>query len=255
MGEVADRLPEHLPRLYRYARSLTRDDHRAQDLVGDTCVRALEKQHRYERGTNLRGWLVSIMHNLFVSQVRGQRMRTVDLEGIEERSCQADQLSRSLALRDADRAFAKLMPLHREALWLHTVEQMEIAEIALHLGIAKGTVSSRLNRARRSLALLMRQAEAPIRQPEPPPPTPGAPPSKPRRYRGPDRHKQAGQLWPRQLAFAHLIARGHIKRHAAIAAGYPAKGASVAAYYMMNHAGVIAEIEAERARLLKPASE
>src|SRR5207245_8148706 len=70
MTEVARQIEPHLTRLTRYARSLVRNPIQADDLVQDTVVRALEKAHLYESNTNLRGWLVTIMHNEHVNGVR-----------------------------------------------------------------------------------------------------------------------------------------------------------------------------------------
>src|SRR5947199_9094288 len=70
MTDVALQIQPHLTRLMRYARSLVRNPVQADDLVQDTVVRALEKAHLYENNTNLRGWLVTIMHNEHVNSVR-----------------------------------------------------------------------------------------------------------------------------------------------------------------------------------------
>ena len=63
-------LEKEIPRLRRYARALTRDGSRADDLVQDTLVRAIPKQHRWQCGTNLRAWLFTMMHNQNVNVVR-----------------------------------------------------------------------------------------------------------------------------------------------------------------------------------------
>jgi RNA polymerase sigma-70 factor, ECF subfamily len=70
MTEFARLLEAQLPRLRRYARALTRDPSRADDLVQDTLVRALDKQHLYQDGTNLRAWLFTLMHNQHVNNAR-----------------------------------------------------------------------------------------------------------------------------------------------------------------------------------------
>jgi RNA polymerase sigma-70 factor, ECF subfamily len=61
-------LIEHLPRLRRYARALTGDVNRADDLVQDTLERALAKLDLWQPGSDLRAWLFALMHNLFVNQ-------------------------------------------------------------------------------------------------------------------------------------------------------------------------------------------
>jgi RNA polymerase sigma-70 factor (ECF subfamily) len=65
------RLVEHeIPRLRRYARALTRETNRADDLVQDTLLRAIAKAHLWEDGTDIRAWLFTIMHNQHVNSVR-----------------------------------------------------------------------------------------------------------------------------------------------------------------------------------------
>jgi RNA polymerase sigma-70 factor, ECF subfamily len=83
------RLVEHqIPRLRRYARALTRDSNRADDLVQDTLVRGIAKAHLWQAGTDIRAWLFTIMHNQYVNNVRramcGQA--TVDVDQVRRRS-------------------------------------------------------------------------------------------------------------------------------------------------------------------------
>jgi RNA polymerase sigma-70 factor, ECF subfamily len=70
MNEFGRLLEKEIPRLRRYARALTRDLSRADDLVQDTLVRAMAKQRSWQWGTNLRAWLFTIMHNQNVNGVR-----------------------------------------------------------------------------------------------------------------------------------------------------------------------------------------
>ena len=70
MADFASEIVQHLPRLRRYARSLQRNAASADDLVQNTMMRALEKAHLFHHDTNLRGWLVTIMHNEHVNAAR-----------------------------------------------------------------------------------------------------------------------------------------------------------------------------------------
>ena len=63
MSEFHRLIEQQIPRLRRYARALTRNRDRADDLVQDTLCRALDKQHLWQPGTNLGAWLFTIMHN------------------------------------------------------------------------------------------------------------------------------------------------------------------------------------------------
>ena len=70
MSEFHRLIEQQIPRLRRYARALTRNRDRADDLVQDTLSRALDKQHLWQPGTNLGAWLFTIMHNQNVNNVR-----------------------------------------------------------------------------------------------------------------------------------------------------------------------------------------
>src|SRR5437763_5428538 len=84
MPDFHDLLEPQIPRLRRYARALTRDTQRADDLVQDTLLRALIKQDRWEPGTNLRAWLFTLMHNQYVNDVRraNREAGAIDIDDI-----------------------------------------------------------------------------------------------------------------------------------------------------------------------------
>ena len=63
MSEFHRLLENEIPRLRRYARALTRDSIRADDLVQDTLLNGLAKAHLWQAGTDIRAWLFTIMHN------------------------------------------------------------------------------------------------------------------------------------------------------------------------------------------------
>ena len=70
MSDFARLLEDHIPRLRRYARALTRNATRADDLVQGCLVRALAKQHLWQPGTDMRAWLFTILHNQHVNDTR-----------------------------------------------------------------------------------------------------------------------------------------------------------------------------------------
>jgi RNA polymerase sigma-70 factor (ECF subfamily) len=70
MSEFTDLLESEIPKLRRYARAMTRDPVRADDLVQSCLVRAITKQHLWQPGTNLRAWLFTILHHQNVNDVR-----------------------------------------------------------------------------------------------------------------------------------------------------------------------------------------
>jgi RNA polymerase sigma factor (sigma-70 family) len=150
----AERLVELIPRLRRYARALVGDRASADDLVQDTLERAWAKLHLYRRGTDLRAWLFTVMHNVHVNKVRANRITDpLDDEAPEmaQRAVQGD----SLVVRDLDRSIALLPAEQRAVLLLVTLEDMSYEDVARTLGIPMGTVMSRLSRAREKLRGMM----------------------------------------------------------------------------------------------------
>ena len=149
----------HIPRLRRYARALTGDSHRADDLVQDTLERALSKFHLWRRGSDLRAWMFAIMHNIFVNQLK--RQRELALDPAAEAALQDQPRSDPLEMRDLDAALRRLPAEQREVLLLVGLEQLSYAEASRALGVPIGTVMSRLSRARERLQGLMSGASAP----------------------------------------------------------------------------------------------
>jgi RNA polymerase sigma factor (sigma-70 family) len=150
----AQRLVELIPRLRRYARALVGDRATADDLVQDTLERAWAKLHLYRRGTDLRAWLFTVMHNVHVNRVRAARptdMLEDEMPELAQRASQGD----ALLVRDLDRAIARLPAEQSAVLLLVTLEEMSYDEVARALGIPIGTVMSRLSRAREKLRAMM----------------------------------------------------------------------------------------------------
>jgi RNA polymerase sigma-70 factor (ECF subfamily) len=150
----AQSLIELIPRLRRYARALVGDRAASDDLVQDTLERAWAKLHLYRRGTDLRAWLFTVMHNVHVNRVRAARPTDPledDMPELAQRATQGD----SLVVRDLDRAIAALPAAQREVLLLVALEDLSYEETARVLGIPIGTVMSRLARAREKLRDLM----------------------------------------------------------------------------------------------------
>ena len=150
----AQRLVDLIPRLRRYARALVNDRASADDLVQDTLERAWAKLHLYRRGTDLRAWLFTVMHNVHVNKVRSARATDPlddEMPELAQRAAQGD----SLVVRDLDRAIARLPDEQRAVLLLVTLEEMSYDQVAHALGIPIGTVMSRLSRAREKLRAMM----------------------------------------------------------------------------------------------------
>ena len=149
-----ERLVELIPRLRRYARALVGDRAAADDLVQDTLERAWAKLHLYRRGTDLRAWLFTVMHNVHVNRVRATRPTDPLEEEMPELAQRASQ-GDALLVRDLDRAISRLPDEQRAVLLLVTLEEMSYETVARALDIPIGTVMSRLSRAREKLRAMM----------------------------------------------------------------------------------------------------
>lgn len=145
----------HIPALRRYARLLTGDATRADDLVQDTLERACVKWTLWQQGSMLRSWLLSLMHNLHLNQLRDWRHDDghATLDGIPEPA--HDPTAQAGTRMDLHQALAELPGPMREVLLLVTVEEYTYAEVARMLGVPIGTVMSRLHRARERLREIM----------------------------------------------------------------------------------------------------
>lgn len=147
-------------RLYAAALRLTRNEADAQDLVQDTYLKAFRSSGQFEAGTNLRGWLFTILHNTFLNQRRdrGRSPIDADSEAVEQapdtRTAAANPeelLLRDTMDADLQAALDSLPPAYREAVWLRDVEQFSYDEIAGIVGVPIGTVMSRISRGRKAL--------------------------------------------------------------------------------------------------------
>jgi RNA polymerase sigma-70 factor (ECF subfamily) len=144
-------LAKYIPHLRRYASKLIGDRHSADDLVQDTLERGLNKIHLWRPGSDIRAWLFSVMHNVFVNQRRVQKPEIGLLdEDLLDFTSQATPLDR-IALAEVERALETISAEQREVLMLVAVDQKSYAETADALGIPIGTVMSRLSRARECL--------------------------------------------------------------------------------------------------------
>jgi RNA polymerase sigma factor (sigma-70 family) len=151
----------YIPALRRYARVLTGDAWAADDLVQDTLERACSKWRLWLAGTDLRAWLFTVMHNIFIDQVRQSQRRSdmVDLDAVEH-TLQAPNSTQILAI-DLQRCLLRLPAEQRAVLLLVVLEEMSYAEVAKVAGVPIGTVMSRLSRARERLRELMSESKEP----------------------------------------------------------------------------------------------
>lgn len=155
-AEFRAELTNLLPRLRRFALSLTCDRDQADDLVQKGCLRALTQAHQWQAGTRLDSWMYRILQNLWIDDHR-QRRQTVESLDDERHADVADPadfendtLTR-LTLEQVLRAMQKLSADARQLLALVSIEGLSYREAADVLQIPIGTVMSRLARARMQL--------------------------------------------------------------------------------------------------------
>jgi RNA polymerase sigma-70 factor (ECF subfamily) len=160
MADICRKIEDEIPRLRRYARALTRDINAADDLVQDCLTRALSKVHLWQKGTDLRAWLFTILHNQYVNHVRRavREGSAVGLSDSEPLLTSAPNQGKRLELRDLERAIAKLPEEQRSVLLLVGLEGMRYEEVASVLDVPVGTIRSRLSRGREMLRQLMGMA-------------------------------------------------------------------------------------------------
>jgi len=153
MSNFAHLLETEIPRLRRYARALTRDASRADDLVQSCLVRAIAKEHLWQPGTNLRAWLFTILHNQHVNDVRRSVREgvCVPVEDVGPILTIAPNVTASLQLRDLERAIATLPEEQRQVILLVGLEGMSYGKVAVILRVPIGTIRSRLSRGRETL--------------------------------------------------------------------------------------------------------
>jgi RNA polymerase sigma-70 factor (ECF subfamily) len=158
--EFAAEALRYLDSLYGTALRLTRRPQDAEDLVQDTYLKAFRAARQFQRGTNLKAWLFTILHNTYRNLRRHDGRNPVDVNSeVVERAVDqvaADHTPEQLLTRatlDADlqAALESLPESFRQAVWLRDVEEFSYAEIAAMLDVPIGTVMSRISRGRRML--------------------------------------------------------------------------------------------------------
>ncbi len=153
-------LAGHLARLWRYGVVLSGRRDVSEDLVQATCLRALERSDQFQVGTHLDRWLFSILHSIWLNEVRARQIRQgagfVDAETALTFDGAAE-MERGILAAQIVREVQGLPEAQRETVFLVYVEGLSYREAADLLEIPIGTVMSRLASARTSLGKLTGQ--------------------------------------------------------------------------------------------------
>jgi RNA polymerase sigma-70 factor, ECF subfamily len=156
----ADEALSYIDGLYGTALRLTRKPQDAEDLVQDTYLKAFRASRQFERGTNLKAWLYTILHNTFRNMRRHDGRNPVDVnsetveqaaDGTGDNRTPEQLLSRATLDADLQEALDALPDAFRQAVWLRDVEEFSYAEIAKIVDVPIGTVMSRISRGRKML--------------------------------------------------------------------------------------------------------
>ncbi|WP_019170805.1 RNA polymerase sigma factor [Pseudaminobacter salicylatoxidans] len=157
----AERLARHQQRLYGYAVAITGDRERARDLLHDCVERAAGARKSPADDPAFRAWLFTIMRNLWIDQVRADRRHSLATETLGDAmpdmpvSLETTMVN-TFAVRQA---FERLSHDHREMLALVDISGFSYQEAADLLSVPRGTVMSRISRAREALARLLADDE------------------------------------------------------------------------------------------------
>jgi RNA polymerase sigma-70 factor (ECF subfamily) len=154
-----DQLASLLPRLRRFAHSLSRDAADADDLTQATIERALKSRDQWQPGSRLDSWAYRIMRNLWIDTARARSRKSAreapEEEGLNVGEDPREAMDASLDLQRVMTAMTRLPDEQREVVALILVEGFGYREVSEMLGLPIGTVSSRLVRGRTALLALM----------------------------------------------------------------------------------------------------
>jgi len=160
-ADVGGLYEEHASALWHYAWRLTGDRSRAQDVVQETLLRAWQHPEvANDSERSARSWLFTVARNMIIDESRSLRFRREvsarDDSGVPERAC-PDEVSAALDRMLINEALSRLTPEHRAVVQRSYIQGWTTADIAADLGIAEGTVKSRLHYALRTLRHILRE--------------------------------------------------------------------------------------------------
>jgi RNA polymerase sigma-70 factor (ECF subfamily) len=158
---LGEQMIEHIPALRRYARALVGSGARADDLVQDCIERGLSRAALYQPDTNLRAWLITIMRNISITQIRKTMLRTTYAAELEAttRHVEAASQTDTIALKESLQLLEALSSGERQAIDLLALQDLSYEEAASLSGLPTGTLKSRLSRGRQRLRDLAHQGD------------------------------------------------------------------------------------------------
>lgn len=160
LEKIRAQLIELLPRLRRFARTLTRHHADADDLVQIAIERALTRYRQWDPQSRLDSWIFSIIRNAWIDEVRQRQRRGQHLDLDEIGDSVGDAADTRIEMMSVQQALATLPEEQRTAVSLVLVEGLSYKEAAQVMDIPIGTLTSRLARGREALQKLLRTDEA-----------------------------------------------------------------------------------------------
>jgi len=154
------RILELLPKLRRFARSLTRNVHDADDLLQSALERALAHLDQWQADTRLDSWLYTIVRHAWIDELRSRARREHTFEDAGQVEAVPDRRGDASGTLAVDQAMACLPAEQRIAVALVLIEGLPYKEAAQIIGIPMGTLTSRLARGRQALQQLLEPGDS-----------------------------------------------------------------------------------------------
>lgn len=164
--EFSKRLSQFQLFMYNFALRLTRNEERAKDLVQETSIRAFRYRENFKRGTNFKGWIATVMRNLFINQYRKDLKRRTVNEPVEQFEF---ALESKVITPNAGEANLRLAEIYKQINNIGKIYSIpflmhfrgyEYQEIAEQLDLPMGTVKSRIHTARQKIRLRLAPRQA-----------------------------------------------------------------------------------------------
>ena len=154
------RILELLPKLRRFARSLTRNQHDADDLLQGALERALGHLEQWQADTRVDSWLYTIVKHAWIDELRSRARREHTFEDAEQADAIPDHRGDASGTLAVEQAMACLPAEQRLAVALVLIEGLPYKEAAQIIGVPMGTLTSRLARGRQALQQLLGPGES-----------------------------------------------------------------------------------------------
>lgn len=165
MTNTAVAIEAHIAGLRRYARALLGNRPEADELVQECLVRALARVDSWNKIGDLRAYLFSIQHNIYVDYIKSRRrMMEQQVQTFDVFPAIPPSQDLSLEVRDLVRALGRLPEEQRQVVLLVALEGLSYQQVATIVGAPIGTIMSRLSRGREALRIMMDVNERPRRR-------------------------------------------------------------------------------------------